>query len=35
MRGDFRRIKASLQQEEKPAAIICRQISADLAGKET
>jgi len=30
MRGEFRRIKASLQQEEKPAAIICRQIAADL-----
>jgi len=30
MREEFRRIKASLQQEEKPAAIICRQISADL-----
>ncbi|MBE0664228.1 MAG: lipid-A-disaccharide synthase [Candidatus Aminicenantes bacterium] len=32
MRGEFLRIKASLQQEEKPAAIICRQIAADLAG---
>jgi lipid-A-disaccharide synthase len=32
MRGEFRRIKASLQQEEKPAAIICRQICADLDG---
>jgi len=30
MRGEFRRVKASLQQEEKPAAIICRQIRGDL-----
>ena len=26
MRAEFRRIKESLQQDEKPAAIICRQI---------
>jgi lipid-A-disaccharide synthase len=30
MRGEFRRIKASLQQQEKPAAIICRQMKAEL-----
>ncbi len=30
MRTEFRRIKASLQQEEKPAVIICRQIRGDL-----
>jgi lipid-A-disaccharide synthase len=34
MIGEFRRIKESLQQDEKPAAIICRQISADLASKD-
>jgi lipid-A-disaccharide synthase len=31
MRLEFQRIKESLQQDEKPAAIICRRISADLA----
>jgi len=30
MREGFRRVKESLQQEEKPAAIICRRIRADL-----
>lgn len=30
MRKEFRRIKESLRQEEKPAAIICRQIRRDL-----
>lgn len=31
----FATIRESLQQEQKPAAIICSQISADLAGKES
>jgi len=31
----FAGIRESLRQEQKPAAIICRQISADLASKET
>lgn len=30
MQGEFRRIGESLRQEEKPAAIVCRQISAEL-----
>jgi lipid-A-disaccharide synthase len=30
MRLEFRRIQESLQQEERPAAIICRQIKAEL-----
>jgi len=34
MREEFRRIKASLQQQEKPAASICRQIRADLEGSQ-
>jgi lipid-A-disaccharide synthase len=32
MRLEFQRIKESLQQEEKPAAIICRQMMAGLEG---
>jgi lipid-A-disaccharide synthase len=32
MRLEFQRIKESLQQEEKPAAIICRQMMAELEG---
>jgi lipid-A-disaccharide synthase len=32
MRAEFLRIKRSLQQDEKPAAIICRQLKADLDG---
>jgi lipid-A-disaccharide synthase len=32
MRAEFLRIKQSLQQDEKPAAIICRQMLADLEG---
>jgi len=32
MRLEFQRIKDSLQQEEKPAAIICRQMKAELEG---
>jgi lipid-A-disaccharide synthase len=31
----FAAIRESLRQEQKPAAIICRQISADLSGKES
>jgi lipid-A-disaccharide synthase len=31
----FAKIRESLRQEQKPAAIICRQISADLASRET
>jgi lipid-A-disaccharide synthase len=30
MRAEFLRIKQSLQQDEKPAAIICRRLNADL-----
>jgi lipid-A-disaccharide synthase len=30
MRAEFLRIKQSLQQDEKPAAIICRQMKAEL-----
>jgi lipid-A-disaccharide synthase len=30
MRSEFRRIAASLRQDERPAAIICRQIKAEL-----
>jgi lipid-A-disaccharide synthase len=33
MRQEFQRIKESLQQEERPAAIICRQMKAELEGK--
>jgi lipid-A-disaccharide synthase len=35
MRGEFGRIQASLQQEERPAAIICRRIKAELAAAKT
>jgi lipid-A-disaccharide synthase len=34
MRADFLRIKQSLQQAEKPAAIICRQMLGDLEGNQ-
>jgi lipid-A-disaccharide synthase len=34
MRSEFRRIKASLQQDEKPAATICRQLAADLEASQ-
>jgi lipid-A-disaccharide synthase len=34
MTAAFAAIRESLRQEQKPAAIICRQIRADLAGKE-
>jgi lipid A disaccharide synthetase len=30
MRAEFLRIKESLHQDERPAAIICRQMQADL-----
>lgn len=30
MRGEFRRVAASLRQEERPAAIICRQMKSEL-----
>ncbi len=35
MRAEFRRIAASLQQEERPAAIVCREIKAELEGLKT
>jgi lipid-A-disaccharide synthase len=34
MREEFRRIRESLQQEERPAAIICRQMMAELEGSQ-
>jgi len=34
MRGEFRRIRESLQQDERPAAIICRRIRGDLEGSQ-
>jgi lipid-A-disaccharide synthase len=34
MRSEFRRIKASLQQQEKSAAIICRQMKTELEGNQ-
>lgn len=34
MRDEFRRIAESLRQDERPAAIICRQIRADLEGNQ-
>lgn len=35
MRAEFRRIAASLRQEERPAAIVCREIKAALEAKTT
>lgn len=35
MRAEFRRIAASLQQHERPAAIVCREIKAELEGLKT
>jgi len=35
MRAEFRRVAASLRQEERPAAIICRQMKAELEGSRT
>ncbi len=35
MRAEFRRIAASLQQEERPAAIVCREMKQELEGLNT
>jgi lipid-A-disaccharide synthase len=35
MRAEFRRVAASLQQQERPAAIVCKEMMAELEAKTT